>query len=352
MLTAYFKKYTLHFKTPGGTSRGVLTSKDSWFIFVFDNDNPNVKGVGECSIIRGLSIDDRPDFEDKLREVCDNIADWQIWLEEKLDDFPSIRFGLEMAVKDIVEGGIRIHFPSQFTEGNDAILINGLVWMGDYNIMRSRIIEKIKSGFSCIKLKVGAIEFEDEIKLLKQIRKEFTEEDIEIRLDANGAFTFENVFEMINRLSDYGIHSIEQPILPGQYNEMAEVCSRSKIPVALDEELIGFTNRHEVRKLFEKILPHYIILKPSLIGGWGQSSMFINEAENQNIRWWITSALESNIGLNAIAQWTYTLDNSMPQGLGTGGLFTNNIDSPLNIQGERLYYGVEDTWNLKNLIDE
>jgi L-alanine-DL-glutamate epimerase-like enolase superfamily enzyme len=352
MLKASFKKHTLEFKAPGGTSRGVLTSKDSWYIFVFDDDDPDVKGIGECSIIKGLSIDDCQDFEVKLGEVCTSIENWQYWIEEGLNKFPSIRFGLEMAIKDIVEGGTRLLFPSEFTNGNDSVLINGLVWMGDYGIMRSRIIEKIESGFNCVKLKVGAISFEDEIRLLKLIRNDFNENEIEIRLDANGAFSFDSALEKISRLSEFVIHSIEQPIISGHWNEMASVCSKSKIPVALDEELIGITSSKEVRKMLETILPDFIILKPGLIGGWGQSNMFINEAENQNIGWWVTSALESNIGLNAIAQWTYTLQNEMPQGLGTGQLFSNNIDSPLVINDGRLFYDMDKPWSLNYLNND
>lgn len=351
MLEVLIKKHTLDFKQPGGTSRGVLTSKDSWFIFIYDKDEPQVKGIGECSIIRGLSIDDRPDFEQKLKQVCNDINNWQYWLEEGLFEFPSIRFGVEMAIKDLSIGGTRLLFPSLFTEGKDMIPINGLVWMGDYLTMRKRIVEKIESGYSCVKLKIGAINFEDELRLLRLIRSDFSDKDIELRLDANGAFSPEEASEKLNRLSEFAIHSIEQPIKQHQWEKMAEICSTSSIPIALDEELIGIYNREEIKRMLEVIDPHFIILKPGLLGGWKQSSMFIEEAENRNIGWWITSALEANIGLNAIAQWTYTLNNSMPQGLGTGQLFINNIPSPLTIENACLHYNPLVNWDLTRVAN-
>ena len=352
MLKAFFKKYTFHFKQPGGTSRGVLVSKNSWFIVIYDSDYPNLIGVGECSILSGLSIDDRPDFETQLHNVCDKIEDWQYWLEEGLFDFPSIRFGLEMAIKDIAEEGDRILFTSEFTNGNAQIPINGLVWMGDYKIMYDRLVEKIELGFSCVKLKIGAINFEEELSLMLSIRKDFQDTDIEIRLDANGAFSSNEVIEKLKRLSEFNIHSIEQPIKQNQWEEMAEVCLKSPIPIALDEELIGIKDRDKIKEMLSIIQPQYIILKPSLLGGFSQSSVFIQEAENQNIGWWVTSALEANIGLNAIAQWTYTLGSNMPQGLGTGEVFTNSIISPLAIKDGSLLYNPSKSWDLKNIINE
>ena len=352
MLEAKYNKHSLSFKQPGGTSRGVLTSKDSWFFIVNEKNEPHIKGIGECSIIRGLSIDDRPDFEQKLKQVCDDINNWQFWLEEGLFDFPSIRFGLEMAIRDLSVGGTKILFPSKFTEGKDVISINGLVWMGDYLTMRDRIIEKIESGYSCIKLKIGAINFDNELKLLKLIRNDFSDKDIELRLDANGAFSPQDASEKLNKLSEFAIHSIEQPIKQQQLESMAKVCESSPIPVALDEELIGVYRREDIRQLLEVVKPKYIILKPGLIGGWKQSNIFIEEAENYNIGWWVTSALESNIGLNAIAQWTYTLNSKMPQGLGTGQLFTNNIPSPLAIKNANLLYNPLLNWDLTDVLND
>ncbi|MBC8320004.1 MAG: o-succinylbenzoate synthase [Bacteroidetes bacterium] len=348
-MEAFFKKHTLKFIQPGGTSRGVLTSKDSWFIIVYHKDEAQVKGIGECSIIKGLSIDDRPDFEQKLIQVCKDINNWQYWLEECLFEFPSIRFGVEMAIKDLSVGGTRLLFPSSFTEGKDMIPINGLVWMGDYKTMKTSIVEKIESGYRCVKLKVGAINFDDELKLLRLIRSDFSDKEIELRLDANGAFSPEEAPEKIKKLSEFSIHSIEQPIKQHQWENMTEICRNSPIPIALDEELIGICQREEIKQMLEVINPQYIIIKPGLLGGWSQSNMFIEEAENQNVGWWVTSALESNIGLNAIVQWTYTLNNSIPQGLGTGQLFNNNIPSPLTIKKAGLYYNPLSDWDLTGL---
>ncbi len=351
MLEAVAKKHTLDFKHPGGTSRGVLTSKDSWFILIYDKDGPHKKGIGECSLIQGLSIDDRPDFEQKLNQVCNDINNYRYWIDEGLFEFPSIRFGVEMAIRDLSNGGSKLLFPSLFTQGKDVIPINGLVWMGDFETMRKRIIDKIESGYSCIKLKIGAVNFEDELKLLKLIRNNFTEYDIELRLDANGAFSPDEALEKISRLSEFTIHSIEQPIKQHQWKRMAEVCRLSPIPIALDEELIGVYRREDIKRMLEVINPHFIILKPSFLGGWKQGNIFIEEANNRNVGWWVTSALESNIGLNAIAQWTYPLQNSMPQGLGTGQLFSNNISSPLNISNASLNYRPDFNWDLTDIVN-
>jgi len=352
MLVAKTKKHNLIFKQPGGTSRGVLKSKDSWYILVFDSDYPDIKGIGECSLLRGLSIDDRPDFEQKLQEVCNNVENWQHWLLEGLIEFPAIRFGLEMAIKDLSEGGSGVMFPSNFTDSTDSIPINGLVWMGDYLSMRKRIIEKIESGYNCVKVKIGTINFDDELNLLRLIRNDFSNKDIELRLDANGAFLPNEALDKLGRLSEFEIHSIEQPIKQHQWEQLAHICNSSPIPVALDEELIGINSRSKVKQLLETVTPQYIILKPSLLGGWKQSNMFIEEAENYNIGWWVTSALEANVGLNAITQWVYTLNNKMHQGLGTGQLFTNNIPSPLFIKNAHLHYNNKENRNITSLFND
>ena len=346
MLQASFKKHTLQFKTPGGTSRGVLKSKDSWFIFVWDESNPDVKGIGECSIIRGLSVDPWQEFDSILKKLMADISNHKWWMEEGLITFPAIRFGLETALKDLEKGGQRLLFPSAFSEGKQAIPINGLVWMGEFDFMRKQIIEKIENGFHCIKLKIGAINFEEELSLLKLIRKDFNEKELELRVDANGAFTAQEALEKLNQLAELKVHSIEQPIRQNQWNEMARLCEVSPVPIALDEELIGIHYEPVLRKMLTVIRPQYIILKPSLLGGWERSEMFIREAKKQNIGWWVTSALESNVGLNAIAQWTATLNNPLPQGLGTGQLFTNNIPSPLHIQKAQLFYNPQANWDL------
>jgi len=266
-------------------------------------------------------------------------------LLEKLVEWPSIQFGVEQAFKSLnAESSFEL-FPSKFTEGTTSIPVNGLVWMGDEAFMKQQIIEKIEAGFRCIKLKIGAIDFKTELNILKSIRKEFSVSDIELRVDANGAFSSEHALEKLKQLSEYQLHSIEQPIQPKQFEAMAKLCEVTPIPIALDEELIGVFSVTEKAKVLQTIQPQYIILKPSLIGGFNGSKTWIHLAEQQNINWWITSALESNVGLNAISQWTYTLNNSLPQGLGTGSLFTNNFASPLTVKNGTLQYDKKQYWN-------
>jgi o-succinylbenzoate synthase len=342
-MTASYKKYTLQFKQPSGTSRGVLTQKETWFILL---ENKNNRGVGECGILRGLSIDDRPDFEDKLKWLCKNIAKGLDVLLNELVEFPSIQFGLEMAFLSLKSKDEFTLFPSKFTQGEASIPINGLIWMGGKQFMKQQIADKIDAGFSCIKLKIGAIDFNTELALLKSIRDEFSAKDIELRVDANGAFSTVEALEKLKQLSDFELHSIEQPIKQGQIEDMARLCELSPLDIALDEELIGITSVTKKEELLQNIRPQYFILKPSLIGGFKGSTAWIDIAEKLNIKWWITSALESNVGLNAIAQWTYTLGNTMPQGLGTGSLFTNNFLSPLLVKKGTLRYEPKQQWNL------
>ena len=340
-MNATYHKYILNFKMPSGTSRGVLTTKETWFIVLKAN---NKTGIGECGILRSLSIDDRPDYETKLKWVCDNIHLGLETLISELIEFPSIQFGLETAFKSLVSSDQYQLFPSAFTKGFDSIAINGLVWMGSEDFMRQQIIKKIDAGFDCIKLKIGAIDFITELNILKSIRKEFSVSDIELRVDANGAFSPDDALEKLKQLSEYQLHSIEQPIKPKQFKTMAKLCEETPLPIALDEELIGVFSKEEKLTVLQAIKPQYIILKPSLVGGYKGSQQWIDLAENLNIKWWITSALESNIGLNAIAQWTYTLKNTMPQGLGTGSLFTNNFDSPLTVKNGTLQYDIKQNW--------
>lgn len=346
MITANYHKYILNFKSPSGTSRGILKTKETWFIILKENGK---HGIGECGILRTLSIDDKPDYEEKLKWVCQNIHEGLEKLLIDLIEYPSIQFGLEQAFLSLHSQSSFDLFPSDFTNGKAEIPINGLVWMGTKEFMKAQIKEKLEAGFSCIKMKIGAIDFETEIELLKAIRKEFSSKEIELRVDANGAFTTDNALEKLNRLSELELHSIEQPIKQGQLNEMAELCAKTPLPIALDEELIGVFSLADKRKIIQTIQPQFIILKPSLIGGFAGSEEWINLAEAQKINWWITSALESNVGLNAIAQWTFTLKNKMPQGLGTGGLYTNNFDSPLEIDKGSLRYNNIKKWNF-NLI--
>ena len=341
-MKATYHKYYLNFKRPSGTSRGIMTTKETWFIIIEEEDK---KGIGECGILRGLSIDDRPDYEDQLKWVCENINLGREALVSKLTEYPSIQFGVEMAFRSYECEDEFLLFPSAFTNGLDGIPMNGLVWMGDAAFMQKQVKEKIEAGFDCIKLKIGAIDFQTELDILKSIRQEFSKSDIELRVDANGAFHPKEALEKLKRLSEYELHSIEQPIKPRQYEEMAALCSATPLPIALDEELIGVFSIHDKKEVLEAIKPQYIILKPSLVGGYSGSQEWIDLAEKQNIKWWITSALESNIGLNAIAQWTYKLKNPMPQGLGTGGLFSNNIDSPLTVKNGTLRFDKKKQWN-------
>jgi o-succinylbenzoate synthase len=341
MIIASYHKYILNFKNPSGTSRGVLKTKETWFIRLEKNGKT---GIGETGLFRGLSIDDVANYEEKLIWACKNIHRGFQFLQEELCEFPSIQFGLEQAFLSLENTHKFELFPSQFTAGKESIPINGLVWMGTTEFMHTQIKEKLQSGFTCIKMKIGAIDFDTEIALLKSIRKEFSPEEIELRVDANGAFKPHEALEKLKVLSDLDLHSIEQPIAQGQINEMASLCCKTPLPIALDEELIGVFSSVEKRKLITTIQPQYIILKPSLVGGFSGTNEWIRCAEQNNVAWWITSALESNVGLNAIAQFTHTLQNSMPQGLGTGGLFTNNFESPLEVKNGTLQYNTSKSW--------
>ena len=346
MIKATYYKYILQFKTPSGTSRGILKNKETWFLYI---SKEGKFGVGECGLFRGLSIDDRPDYEDKLKWVCNNIELGLDILLAKTIHFPSIQIGLEQAFLSLQSTSPYKLFVSNFTESNKAIDINGLIWMGDREFMNDQIKEKIAQGFRCLKMKIGAIDFATEIQLLASIRKEFSINDIELRVDANGAFKPSEALEKLKILSNYDLHSIEQPIRQGHYQEMSLLCEETPLPIALDEELIGVFDVTKRTKILQIIKPQYIILKPSLVGGFKESLEWIELAKEYGIGWWVTSALESNIGLNAIAQWTATLKSSMPQGLGTGGLFTNNFDSPLEVYKGGLYYNKNKNWNF-NLI--
>jgi o-succinylbenzoate synthase len=345
-LKASYKKHTLQFIQAAGTSRGVYTSKESWFIFLSDEENT---GMGECSLLRDLSIDDRPDFEEKLHQLCSEINAGTFNFGEALYDFPAIQFGLETALLDLQGGGKHILYPSEFTSGKSGIVTNGLIWMGDESYMRTQIAQKLDLGFSCIKMKIGAIDWETEKGLISQMRKQFSARELTIRVDANGAFHPSQARRVLSELADLQVHSIEQPIQAGLWDEMAELCAKTPLPIALDEELIGVFPFSKKKKLMEHIRPQYLILKPGLLGGFVASDEWIQLAENQNIAWWATSALEANIGLNAIAQWVFTKNNSLPQGLGTGLLFSNNVASPLELRGEKLFYSQTASWGALSL---
>jgi o-succinylbenzoate synthase len=341
-MKATFQKHILNFKQASGTSRGILRTKETFFLFI---SNESSEGIGECGLFRGLSIDDRDDYEEKLQWLCENINSEKELLLLQLTEFPSIQFGLEQALKSLESKDKFQLFPSNFTEGIDSIPINGLIWMGSDQFMHQQIKEKLESGFTTIKMKIGAIDFNTELSLLKSIRKEYNTNEIELRVDANGAFHPKVALEKLKRLSEMELHSIEQPIKQGQWQEMARLCEETPLDIALDEELIGIFAVTKKEELLLTVNPQYIILKPSLIGGIGGSNEWINLSNSHNVAWWITSALESNVGLNAIAQFTYDLGVKIPQGLGTGGLFTNNFDSPLEIKKGELHYNKNKDWN-------
>lgn len=334
---ATFEAFTLDFKRPSGTSRGVLTQKKGWKLLLTDPEGTT--GLGECSIIPGLSPDYTTDeaYEQKLTEVCSNPF---LFAKNKslLINHPSILFGLESAYFDLLNGGKRIYFESAKRSSGFSIPINGLIWMGNPGYMRDQIEEKLDAGFNCIKLKVGAIDFKQELKLLEGIRARFDASKIVLRVDANGAFSMEDSTWKLKELAQLDLHSIEQPIKAGSWNNMKKLCKETPLPIALDEELIGINETHKKVELLETIKPQYIILKPSLHGGFSGSKEWIELADERNIPWWITSALESNIGLNAIAQFTADYNPVLPQGLGTGGLYETNFEAPLEIEKGNLVY--------------
>lgn len=342
MLKASYVPYRLDFNFKALTSRGALPYKDTYFIKVWNPDNPDKFGIGECALFRGLSAEDNDDYEVALRQLCRCINNGEKY---DVSDRSSITFGLETAIADYQNGCERTPFPSDFSKGKGCVPINGLVWMGSVKEMAQRAEAKIESGFRCVKFKVGGQDFEQEFKLLERIRENHPPENLEIRLDANGAFTKDNALERLKRLSLLDIHSIEQPVLPGQWDLMAHICAESPIPIALDEELIGCRPMTDKCNMLRYIRPAYLILKPALCGGFSGADEWIEAAECHNIGWWATSALESNIGLNAIAQWVAAKTVTMPQGLGTGSLYNNNIASPLCLDGELLKIAVDNKWS-------
>ena len=347
-LKAQYYKHTLNFRFDAGTSRGVLKNKDSYFIKIYDENNPDTFGLGEAGPLEGLSLDFGFLAENRLKDIVNdlNSGDYKNFDDLKLElhDFSSVKFALEMAISDLKNGGKRQIFDNSFFNDQRSIKINGLVWMGEKDFMKKQIVDKLESGFDTIKLKIGAIDFETEMELLQFIRKQFSVQVISIRVDANGAFSPDNALEKLNILSDLNIHSIEQPIKINQWEQMAVLCEKSPIPIALDEELIPHYAQKE--ELLTTIHPQYIILKPSLMGGMEGAKEWVDAAQNLGINWWLTSALESNIGLNAICQFAAEHNNFLPQGLGTGQLYHNNFDSPLEIQKGEIYYNQNKGWNL------
>jgi o-succinylbenzoate synthase len=342
MLATEIFCHNLNFIIPGGTSRGVLKNKPTWFIKIYHNDNPSIFGLGECGPIEGLSIEPRNKMMAQLKKVQLSINDLS---SLDLSLFPSINFGIENALNDLKNGGKRIIYQNSFIEGKP-IKINGLIWMGDRDFMVNQIKSKIEKGFSCLKLKIGSIDFKEEISILKNIRKQFNSKILEIRVDANGAFSTKDVLQKLNTLGKLEIHSIEQPIAINQWDSLKEICEKSPIPIALDEELIQL--KKEKNEFIKYVSPHFLVLKPTLIGGFEATKKWIDIAKENNINWWVTSALESNVGLSAIAQFCANYQLTLPQGLGTGQLFNNNIPSPLEIKGENIFYNENKTWDLSN----
>ncbi|MGB0366046.1 MAG: o-succinylbenzoate synthase [Flavobacteriaceae bacterium] len=345
-MKAYYKRHVLQFKRPSGTSRGILKEKETWFIVL---ENETKQGIGECGILRGLSIDDCPDYEAKLAWVCDNIHLGKEALYNALTAFPSIQMGIEMAFLSLEQADPFSLFPAAFSKGEASIPINGLIWMGDQQFMLDQVEEKVAQGFSCIKMKVGAIAFSDEVNILSAIRKRFSADQMVLRVDANGAFG-QDALEKLHVLAELDLHSIEQPIAQGNWSEMRSLCKTSPLPVALDEELIGIFNTADKIALLDSIQPQYIILKPSFIGGFKGAEEWTTLAAERGIGSWVTSALESNIGLNAIAQWAYQQGYKGHQGLGTGSLYTNNIVAPLEIKNGYIQLDKTHPWQPINQL--
>lgn len=335
---------TLHFKQPAGTSRGVYTTRKLWLLHVADADNPAVEGIGECAPLPDLSCDYDADYEQRLHELC-RLTEQRGDIDyELLRPYPSILFGLETAFRHLQRRSA-VLFDTPFGLGEEGIAINGLVWMGSFDEMNSRMEEKLKQGFRCVKLKIGAIDFESELTLIKRIRQRFSAADVELRVDANGGFSPDEALSRLEQLAAYDLHSIEQPIRQRQWTEMARLCRQTPLPIALDEELIGVNTPAEKADLLDTIRPQYIILKPSLHGGMFGSEEWIRLANERGIASWVTSALESNVGLNAVAHFTASIYASpirRPQGLGTGQLFTDNIPMPLEIRGDKLFCTAHD----------
>ncbi len=345
MLRADYSHRFLKFREVAITSRQKMTEKETFFIKIYDDLNPERFGVGECALFRGLSSDDTPEYEQYLADICRNI--------NRLDmtgiKQSSIRFGVETALLDLTNGGNRMIFDNSWSRSESETQINGLIWMGDKDTMYRRIVDKLERGFRCVKLKIGGIDFKSELALINFIRDNFNSDRLQLRLDANGAFTSRDALHFLDKLAIYDIHSIEQPIRQGQRKAMGEICRQSPIPIALDEELIGTLDYDAQCYMLDEIMPQYIILKPSLCGGFANADLWIKNGIDRGIGWWATSALESNIGLNAISQWVANYSPTIPQGLGTGALYLNNIPSPMVQERDILRYDQSGHWDLSSI---
>lgn len=351
--TASYTRHTLNFKQPAGTSRGFLHTKKTYFLQLKTVDQPGYIGWGECSPQPGLSLDGRPDFEDKLNQICQAINQGQSLQELDLTAWPSLAFGLEMAWRDWHTGGKRHLFDTPFSRGERALPIHGLIWMSDRRDLLEQVQSKVAQGATCIKMKVGTLDFSEECQLLADLRRHYPAKQISLRLDANGAFSPEDALTKLTALAHYDIEAIEQPLKAGQWEDIADLCTRSPIPIALDEDLMGHFSDQNKQNLLKTIRPHYLVLKPTLLGGFAAAETWIKFAETLDIGWWINSMLESNLGLSAIAQWTAhlinTLTNAPVQGLGTGQLYTNNIPTPLSLVGSALQYDHTVRWDFSGL---
>lgn len=355
MLKLEYKEYTLDFKFEAGTSRGILTNHSIVLLKLYDSDHPNVYGLGEAAPLKNLSPETVDEVIEVMRELQEALraVSMPIDAEEMyhtvdelvLKKLPSLKFGLETAFLDLMNGGVRKLFDNAFSQGTALIPINGLIWMGKAEFMKQQIEEKLAAGFKCIKVKIGAIDFEKELELLEMLRS--VSDELVIRVDANGAFATNEVFKKLGDLGPFQLHSIEQPIMAGQIEAMQLICKRSPVPVALDEELIGEMDKYQKQELLKIIHPQYIILKPTLLGGFRETLEWIQIAESMNIGWWLTSALESNVGLNAIAQFAGNFPENGYQGLGTGQIYHNNFESPLELNGSSLGYKHSKSWRVE-----
>lgn len=350
MIAARWIERTLEPRFELGTSKGPINARTVWYLLAWHTERPVVIGIGEAALFPGHSKEFPADVKTKLIELCADTSDWQRRLSTDLVDVPSVRFAVEQCLRDLEVSGTKQLFPSDFTLGQRAIPINGLVWMGDKATMKQRIREQIDKGFTTVKMKIGAIGIDDELELLNAVRKEYDARTISLRVDANGAFDQRAVRDVLHRLAELEVESIEQPIAPGLYEAMAELCADTPIPIALDEDLIGLNHVDHKRDLMETVKPQHIVIKPSLVGGWAAAQEWIDLAQQRGIGWWVTSALESSIGLNATAQWTAMLPIDRPQGLGTGSVYANNIPAPLEVKEGGLWYRPESGWDLHGLL--
>lgn len=352
--------HRLKFKFEAGTSRGVLREKDCWILRVSDTSQSGVYGYGECAPLPGLSEDPIARIDDQIALLKRKIASqdrspktpgeiYEISKELVPDTYPALRFAIEMALLDLMHDGEKRLFNNDFYRGKSTIPINGLIWMGDKDFMLEQVNEKISQGYGCLKMKIGALNFEQECQVLSYIRTKVKKEKLVLRVDANGAFQTNEAMKKLEMLARFDIHSIEQPIMRYQHEAMFLLCQKSQVPIALDEELIGIKDISEKARILDYIQPQYIILKPTLLGGFKATQEWIELAENMNIGWWITSALESNIGLNAIAQFTAQYHPQEHQGLGTGQLYENNFHSPLHVASGKISYKSEIQWDLSAL---